>query len=74
MFTLELGGCDIVLGIQWLVTLGPVLSDFEKLLMKFNFKGQGMCLKGLSSSMTRLFDDGEINQFMDGSRKGYCFI
>ncbi|OMO52118.1 Retroviral aspartyl protease [Corchorus olitorius] len=28
-------GCDIVLGIKWLVTLGPILWDFEALNMQF---------------------------------------
>lgn len=32
---LPLCGCDIVLGIQWLKTLGPVLWDFKKLTMEF---------------------------------------
>ncbi|KAI5328451.1 hypothetical protein L3X38_027848 [Prunus dulcis] len=31
MFALPLGGCDIVLGVQWLRTLGPILWDFERL-------------------------------------------
>ena len=35
MFALPLGGCDVVLGVQWLRTLGPILWDFEKLTMKF---------------------------------------
>lgn len=29
---LPLGGCDMVLGIQWLSTLGPVTWDFKNLL------------------------------------------
>ncbi|KAK2651008.1 hypothetical protein Ddye_018497 [Dipteronia dyeriana] len=35
MLILPLGGCDIVLGIQWLRILGPILWDFEKLSMEF---------------------------------------
>ncbi|KAM2104973.1 hypothetical protein ACFX1R_015519 [Malus domestica] len=34
-FALPLGGCDIVLGVQWLRTLGPVLWDFERMVMQF---------------------------------------
>lgn len=30
---IPLGGCDIVLGIQWMRTLGPILWDFDKLYM-----------------------------------------
>lgn len=32
---LPLGGCDMVLGIQWLVELEPVLWDFKELTMEF---------------------------------------
>ncbi|KAA8544487.1 hypothetical protein F0562_022473 [Nyssa sinensis] len=33
-------GYDIVLGTQWLCTLGPILWDFAKLQMKFNVAGE----------------------------------
>jgi hypothetical protein len=29
MFSIEMGGCDIVLGVEWLRTLGPILMDFK---------------------------------------------
>jgi hypothetical protein len=36
MFVIDMGGCDIVLGVKWLRTLGPILMDFKKLTMQFN--------------------------------------
>ena len=27
MFTIEMGGCDIILGAEWLRTLGPITMD-----------------------------------------------
>jgi hypothetical protein len=35
MFIIPLGGCEMVLGCQWLRTLGPILWDFERLAMSF---------------------------------------
>lgn len=34
-YLLKLGGCDIVMGVSWLQTLGPIVWDFSKLTMKF---------------------------------------
>jgi hypothetical protein len=28
MFAIDMGGCDIVLGAEWLRTLGPILNGF----------------------------------------------
>jgi hypothetical protein len=35
MFSIEMGGCDIVLGVEWLQTLGPITMDFCELYMSF---------------------------------------
>jgi hypothetical protein len=40
MFSIDMGGCDIVLGAEWLHTLGPILMDFKELTMQFQQEGQ----------------------------------
>lgn len=39
-YVLPLGGCDMVLGAQWLRTLGPILWDFTELSMIFSEGGR----------------------------------
>lgn len=40
MHLLTLEGCDVVLGVDWLGTLGPILWDFINLAMKFKHHNQ----------------------------------
>jgi hypothetical protein len=47
MFAIDMGGCDIVLGADWLRTLGPILMDFQNITMQFDqgrhqYKFQGI--------------------------------
>ena len=44
---LPLRGCDLVLGVQWLQTLGPITWDFTALTMQFMFLNQWFTLQGL---------------------------
>ncbi|RVW59679.1 Transposon Tf2-8 polyprotein [Vitis vinifera] len=39
-------GCDIVLGVQWLQTLGPILWDFSRLQMEFSVWDKPRKLQG----------------------------
>jgi hypothetical protein len=39
MFSIDIGGCDIMLGADWLRTLGPILMDFKDLTMQFDQEG-----------------------------------
>jgi hypothetical protein len=48
LFVLPLSGAEIVLGVQWLKTLGPVLTDYEHLVMKFIKDGSIVQLQGES--------------------------
>nr|GEV42412.1 retrotransposon-related protein [Tanacetum cinerariifolium] len=41
-----LRGCEMVLGIQWLSTLGTIEWNFKEPVMKFVYEGKKMCLRG----------------------------
>ncbi|GJY60640.1 retrotransposable element Tf2 [Tanacetum coccineum] len=43
---LPLGGCEMVLGIQWLSTLANIQWNFHELVMKFIYEGQKKCVVG----------------------------
>ena len=45
-FLVPLGSCDMILGIQWLSTLGSILWNFEDLIMEFQYKGKRHVLRG----------------------------
>ena len=40
MFSFPLGGCDVVLGAQWLHTIRPILWDFTEIWMHFLVNGK----------------------------------
>lgn len=35
MFAIYMGGCEIVLGVEWLHSLGPITMNFQELYMSF---------------------------------------
>jgi len=49
MFSIDMGGCDIVLGADWLRTLGLILMDFKALTMQFNQEGHQYKFQGITS-------------------------
>jgi hypothetical protein len=46
VMTIPLGGCEMVLGIQWLSTLGDMLCNFLDLKMEFMYHGKKVVLRG----------------------------
>jgi hypothetical protein len=47
MFAINMGICDIMLGAEWLRTLGPILMDFKELTMQFDQEGQQYKFQGI---------------------------
>jgi hypothetical protein len=47
MFSIGVGDCDIVLGEDWLRTLGPILMDFKDLTMQFDQEGHQYKFQGI---------------------------
>lgn len=46
-YTLTLGGCDVIFGVYWLKTLGPILWDFLQLTIVFKLEIRKLELQGL---------------------------
>lgn len=53
-YVLALGGCDIVLGVKWLETLGSIILDFSKMSMEFNTTINRSCYKGRGYNSSHL--------------------
>ncbi|XP_071728193.1 uncharacterized protein [Rutidosis leptorrhynchoides] len=60
---LQIGSCDMVLGIQWLGTLGDIMWNFEKLKMTFLYKGKKVELRGQQSSAS-IVDGKKISKIV----------
>lgn len=70
-YWLPLEGCDVVLGTQWLSTLGLIQWDFSKLLMKFELKEKTIVLHGLKNSEDRIINCQYLQR--PARKKGHCF-
>ncbi|KAF5468849.1 hypothetical protein F2P56_012962 [Juglans regia] len=54
---LTLGGCNIVLGVQWLKTLGSIQWNFIDMSMQFEVDGKKLILQGLMSHFSSVFEE-----------------
>nr|GEU32874.1 hypothetical protein [Tanacetum cinerariifolium] len=56
MIILPLGGCEMVLGIQWLATLGDIKCNFSHLKMEFWYNKRRMILRGALKTTLQWMD------------------
>jgi len=60
-FILLVAACPVVLGVQWLVTLGPVETDYKRLTMSFKKYGNLCVFQGLKQSGLKVLTEKEFN-------------
>ncbi|XP_014660203.2 uncharacterized protein LOC106804166 [Setaria italica] len=49
-YALALDGFDVVLGVHWLKTVGPITWDFDELTMAFQYKGRAILWHGIGGT------------------------
>ncbi|KAF7124493.1 hypothetical protein RHSIM_Rhsim12G0205800 [Rhododendron simsii] len=64
MRVLQLKGCDMVLGIQWLATLGPVKWDFKNLCMDFTLNGRRHVLRGGKKEVSQVVGPEKMQKLL----------
>jgi hypothetical protein len=71
MFAIDMGGCDIVLGAEWLRTLGPILMDFKELTMQFHQEGQQYKFQGIIVGSPEIISSHRMEKLL---KKGHSSI
>jgi hypothetical protein len=73
MFSIDMGGCDIVLGADWLRTLGPILMDFKELTMQFDQEGQQYKFQGITIGSPEIISSHRMEKIL---KKGpfWCYF
>ena len=60
MYVISMGAMDIVLGVQWLTTLGKIEMNFQELFMQFKSKGKLVELRGLEEKSPQMVSSHQM--------------
>ncbi|GKA80211.1 retrotransposable element Tf2 [Tanacetum coccineum] len=64
MMILPLGGCEMVLGIQWLSTLGNIICNFRDLRMSFQYNRRMINLRGSKKGVVQWLQGKQLAKNM----------
>jgi hypothetical protein len=70
MFSIDMGSCDIVLGADWLRTLGPILMDFKELTMQFDQEGHQYKFQGITTSSPEIISSHHMEKLLKKGHSG----
>jgi hypothetical protein len=71
MFSIDMGGCDIVLGEDWLRTLGPILMDFKDLTMQFDQEGHQYKFQGIIIGSPEIISSHRMEKLLKKGHSGF---
>jgi hypothetical protein len=71
MFAINMGGYDIVLGANWLRTLGPILMYFKELAMEFDKEGHQYKFQGITIGSPEIISSHRMEKLL---KKGHSSV
>ncbi|XP_026416204.1 uncharacterized protein LOC113311598 [Papaver somniferum] len=71
MRLLKLGGCDMVLGVDWMKIMSPMSFDFQKLTVTFTTNGKTITLQGnTSSAQISMISGSDLHKWLKKNKHG----
>lgn len=70
MFAIHMSECDIVLGAEWLHTLGPIKMDFQELYMSFKKNNHTHTLHGLQARAPSIINSHRMEKLLKKGHHG----
>jgi hypothetical protein len=69
-FTLPMGGADVVLGIQWLQSLGTMAFNFQELFMTFSLQRKEIELRGITGKPGKVIISNNMTKLLKNRHQG----
>ena len=64
MLSIPMGGADVVLGVQWLQSLGTVAFNFQELFLKFLSEGKEVELRGIVGKLGKVISSNVMTNIL----------
>jgi hypothetical protein len=70
MIFIPMGGFHVVLGVQWLQSLGTVDFNFQELFMKFSLEGKEFELRGIARKPSKVVSSNGMKKLLKKGHQG----
>ena len=72
MISIPMGGVDVVLGVQWLQSLGTMAFNFQKLFIKFSLEGKQYELNGITGKPSKVISSNGMTKLLKKGHHNYA--
>eukprot|EP00253_Pinus_taeda_P025893 PITA_25893 len=69
MLCIPMGGAYVVLGVQWLQSLGTIAFNFQELFMKLLVVGKEVQLRGITRKQGKIISSNDLQKVLDNHSK-----
>jgi hypothetical protein len=70
MIAIPMGGDDVILGIQWLQSLGTMAFNFQELFMKFSLEGKEIELRDITGKPSNVIRYNGMKKLLKKGHQG----
>ena len=70
MLSIPMGGVDVVLGVQWLQSLGTVDFNFQELSLKFFLEGKEIKIWGIVGNPVKIIISNFMTKLLKKEQRG----
>ena len=65
ILSIPMGGADVVLGVQWLQSLGTVAFNFQELFLKKKLEGKEVELQGIARKWEKIISSNVMKMLLN---------
>lgn len=70
MLSIPMGGVNVILGVQWLQSLGAIAFNFQELFLKFFSEGKEVELQGITGKPGKIIDSNVMKNVLKKEQQG----
>ena len=70
MLSIPMGGVDVVLGVQWLQSLGTIAFNFQEFFLKYFSEGKEIKLRGIAGNLGMIISSNVMKNILKKEQRG----